>query len=175
MIVFCLFALALSGCGCPYTEKDVSVPDFLQKAVLVMEQDEYAATGNDPECCTGIWSPLKALGVINNEIIERSTIANTTVGREYFEHQGRKVELLPKGKRFSVVRIIAKTKHGIEAVDSGPGPIDYLVLKDEAGVFYKLAIVSLGTNKGEPYMAYYINGVRQGFLDVDLGKQLRAK
>jgi hypothetical protein len=156
VISFCFLALVLSGCGCPYTEKDVAIPDMLKGAMLLTEQDAYLAIGNDPECCTSPTKAVRVLRDINNEIVDNATIMNTTIGRAYFERQGRKVEPLPKGKRFTVARIIAQTKDGIPTIDSSPGPTNYLILSDETGTLYKLAVVSLG----------------QGLLDADLNAQL---
>ena len=171
-ILFSLLIIVLGGCGCPYTEESVAVPDFLKTATLVLEKDAYVAKGIDLESCSRGSSRVRVLKDIAYQIVDSAAISNGTIGKKYYEQQGLTVDPLKSGKKFTIEQIIAQTKHGITTIDSGPGPIFYFILRDERGALYKVATVSLGMNRGEPYLAYYNNGKRVGFLDVNISKHL---
>jgi len=135
--------------NCIYTENSLPVPEQLIRGEIVVARDAYLAIGHDRgHAC------LKSFGSIGREIVEPETINNITVGRKYFTSRGLAVESLKKGKTFRVVDVIAVTKHGLSTFDSGPGPIYYLILKDQNNLLYQIATVSLGLNKGDQFLSF---------------------
>ncbi len=60
--------------------------------------------------------------------------------------------------------MVAKTKHGITTVDSGPGPIYYVILRDDQGDVYKVATVDLGFDASESFMSIYKENMKVGDL-----------
>lgn len=134
--------------SCIYTENKILVPAQLAKSEIVVAKDAYLAVGVDKEDAC-----LKYFGSIDREIVSPESINNLTVGRRYFTNRGLAVESLKKGASFHVVDVVAVTKHGISTIDSGGGPIYYLVLKDKNNISYKIATVSLGINKGDEFLS----------------------
>lgn len=131
---------------CVYREKNLVVPQALERALISMQKDQYVVVGKDPESC----SP--DLGDIRKEIVSESTINNISIGRQYFEDRDRVVEVLPGDTEFRLMEIVARTKHGITAIDSGRGPIYYLILQDSRGETYKIATVQLGFEEEDAYL-----------------------
>lgn len=143
---------------CVYTDEEASIPEDLQNADILLEENVYLARGNDPDNC----SPM--LKSIKNEIVDTETIGNITVGEKYFTERGLTVEPLTSGKTFKLIKIVAVTKHGLSTIDSGSGPLYYLVLKDEQGIIYQIHTASLGSDEDEAFLSFSNNGVRQGML-----------
>lgn len=135
--------------NCIYTEKHLPVPEQLAKGKIVVAKDAYLAIGHDNE-----YACLKNFESIEREIIGPETINNITIGRHYFTERGLRVESLKKGASFHVTGVIARTKHGITTVDSGPGPIYYLILKDQNNISHQIATVSLGLNKEDLFLSF---------------------
>lgn len=135
--------------NCIYTEKRIPVPEQLTKGELVVAKDAYLAIGvNKGYAC------LKNFGSIDREIVGADTINNPTVGRRYFTNRGMTVESLKKGASFRIVDVVAVTKHGISTIDSGPGPIYFLILKDQNNISYQIATVSLGLNNEDLFLSF---------------------
>ncbi|QDK45838.1 hypothetical protein DOM22_12095 [Bdellovibrio sp. ZAP7] len=120
--------------SCIYTEeektvaprfKDAKIHLFRQAAVISGPTEEYAC--------------LPLMNQFTNRIQEV----------QYAHHdKGDKTLIDEKSNlEFSIVRYISVTKHGITTIDSGKGPIDYLILQDQLGKFYRVAVVSLGINR----------------------------
>ena len=64
------------------------------------------------------------------------------------------MESLKKGALFHITDVVAVTKHGITTIDSGSGPIYYLILKDQNNILYHIATVSLGLNKKDLFLSF---------------------
>lgn len=139
---------------CEYTDEIVTTPPELIGATILLEKDQYVGRGREKRVC----DPL--LKEIENQIIDSESINNLTIGKRYFEGRGLTVEILRRGKQFHVEKVIAATKHGLSTIDSGPGPIYYLILRDEDGVVYKIATVFLGFDTKESYLGVYKGNVR---------------
>lgn len=135
--------------SCIYTEESLPVIKELSKGEFVIAKDAYLAIGQDDD-----YSCLQYFGNIDREIVGPGTINNITIGRKYFTNRGLSVKSLKKGSSFRLTEIIAITKHGISTIDSGPGPIFYLVLKDKNNISYQIATVSLGLNKEDLFLSY---------------------
>jgi len=135
--------------NCIYTENRLPVPEQLTKGEILVAKDAYLAIGIDKE-----YACLKNFGSIDREIVGADSINNLTIGRHYFTDRGLTVESLKKGASFRVVDVVAVTKHGLSTIDSGPGPIYYLILKDQNNISYQIATVSLGLNKDDLFLSF---------------------
>lgn len=159
IIIFILFVLLFLGGryiyygsvtrDCIYTENKLPVPGALEAGTVVVAKDAYLAIGIDKE-----HECLDSFGKIDREIVGPDTINNLTIGRQYFTNRGLSVQTLKKGNEFKVVDIISVTKHGLSTIDSGPGPIYYLILQSSDGLLYQIATVSLGLNKQDLFLAF---------------------
>lgn len=138
--------------SCIYTSNKISVPEEIAGGEIIVARDSYVATGVDEE-----YSCLKNFRNIDNEIVGPENINNPTISRRYYIDKGLSLKKLIKGTSFKVVAIISVTKHGISTIDSGPGPIYFLILKDNSGVLYKIATVSFGFNKEDLFLAFINN------------------
>jgi hypothetical protein len=155
IVLYILFHIAFYGFqlgSCEYTDEVVATPPELIGATIVVEKDQYLGRGYDSNNCA---SPLKE---ITNQVISSESINNVTIGRRYFEDRGLTVDFLKKGKKFQLVEIIAQTKHGLGTIDSGSGPIYFLILRDENGDLYQAATVDLSFDEKESSFAAYKNG-----------------
>jgi len=135
--------------NCIYTENRLPVPEQLTKGEIVVAKDAYLAIGINRE-----YACLKNFGSIDRAIVGAATINNLTIGRRYFTDRGLTVESLKKGASFRIVDVVAVTKHGISTIDSGPGPIYYLILKDQNNISYQIATVSFGLNKKDLFLSF---------------------
>ncbi len=135
--------------NCVYTEQVLTVPEHLSEGEIVVVKDAYLATGHDKE-----YSCLKEFRNIDKEIVGPESINNITIGRKYFTSKGLEVTSLKKGEVFRAVSVIAVTKHGISTIDSGSGPIYYLVMKDQNNTFYQIATVSMGLNDSDLFLSF---------------------
>ncbi len=155
---FWVYSYGFNPIPCQYTYEELPIPSELVGIKIVVEQDVYLAKGLTPEVCK--WSGP----IIENEIISNRTIENNTVGKEYYEKQGRTIAPFEKGAEFDLVKIWAQTSHGIITIDGGGGPLYDLVLKDKYGMIYKISTTALD----DDVVAYYKNGVKQGYLTWSL-------
>jgi hypothetical protein len=131
---------------CKYTEDSLEIPEELRDAKFYLEKDSNVVGGENTE-----YSCLREIGKINNDIWDQESMMSFT---SYFTREGRTIEPLKAGKVFALEKIIAVTKHGISTIDSGPGPIYFLVLKDGEGVQYKAAPGDFGTDEKESIMRF---------------------
>lgn len=157
LVLAALFYFAIYGLRfppCVYTNEITTTPPELVGTTVVLEKDQYIGRGLEKGQC----GPL--LRGIDNHIIDSEPINNLTIGRKYFESRGLTVGILSKGKRFRLERIVAQTKHGLSTIDSGPGPIYYLILSDDEGVLYEIATTFLGYDSAESFLAIYKSDVR---------------
>lgn len=134
--------------NCVYTEETLPVPEPLIELEVVVVNRAYLAVGSNKD-----FTCLKKLGSIDREVVSAEIINNVTIGRRYFTVKGMQVESLNKGARFKVVDVVAVTKHGITTIDSGPGPIYFLILKDKNETLYRVATASLGQSKEDLFLA----------------------
>lgn len=135
--------------NCIYTEKKLPVPEQLTKGMIVVAKDAYLAVGHDSK-----YACLKYFGSLDRKIVGPASINNLTIGKRYFTNKGLTVESLKKGALFHVTDVVAVTKHGITTIDSGSGPIYYLILKDQNNISYHIATVSLGFNKKDLFLSF---------------------
>lgn len=135
--------------NCAYTENILPVPEQLTQGEIVVAKDAYLAIGHDKE-----YVCLKSFEDIDREIVGAESINNVTIGRHYFTDRGLVVDSLKKGASFHVVGVVAVTKHGIKTIDSGTGPIYFLVIKDKENILYKIATVGLGFNKDDLFLSF---------------------
>jgi len=142
---------------CEYTFEEAAIPSILIDTKIILEKDVYLAKGIPPDICK--WSGP----IIENEIIDNETIDNITIGKKYYERQGRSVSKLKKEKTFNLIKILARTKHGIGAMFSS-SPIYFLLLKDEMGTLYRIAEVNLGHDEKEAFLGYYRGTTKLGVL-----------
>ena len=132
--------------SCIYTGETIPVRSELASGTLsfVGPAAIYAEAYKPYNCVPEFNSIDHRIGMISNE--------------KYF-NDGRFVDPLKithvnesSKIEFRVVGLIAITKHGISTIDSGSGPINYLILKDQNDVLYHVAHASLGINKGEEFL-----------------------
>ena len=135
--------------SCIYTEESLPVIKKLSNGEFVIAKDAYLAIGKNAD-----YNCLQNFGNIDREIVGPETINNITIGRKYFTNRGISVKSLKKGSSFRLTDIIAITTHGLSTIDSGPGPIFYLILKDKNNISYQIATVSLGLNKEDLFLSF---------------------
>jgi len=135
--------------NCIYTEDILQVPQQLIDGKIVVAKDAYVGVGHDKD-----YSCLQNFDNIDREIINPKSIDDISVGRKYFINKGLKIESLKKNTTLTIVNVIAVTKHGLSAIDSGSGPIYFLILKDQNNILYKIATVSLGINKDDLFLSF---------------------
>lgn len=145
--------------NCIYTEESLPVPEQISKGTLVVTKEVYVGTGQDPEN-----SCLKNLGTIGREIINSESIDNVTVGKRYYTDKGLAVEPLSLGTTFRVVGMLSIKKHGISTIDSGSGPINYLILEDRNGIKHQIATSGLGINSEDLFLTYSEPGQPRAML-----------
>jgi hypothetical protein len=138
--------------GCIYTEQKLSIPEEFARGVVTVAKDAYVAVGQDTNELS--YTCLPFMGSIQRELVGPDDIDNLTIGRKYFTDRGLAVEPVKKGTTFRVVDVMAVTKHGITTIDSGPGPIYFLILKDQNNLLYHIATVSLGINKQDLFLSF---------------------
>jgi hypothetical protein len=152
--------------SCIYTEEILPVPKALAEGTIVVGRQAYLAKGIDPET-----SCLPIFGKIKQEIVGPGTIGNPSIGEEYFTEGGRTVQTLATGTEFKVTGVAKVTKHGISTIDSGPGPLYFLILKDKADLDYQIHTAGTGINEDELFLTYVSVSAKasesttQNFLD----------
>jgi hypothetical protein len=130
--------------NCIYTEEILPVPKTLAKGTIVVGRQAYLAKGIDRET-----SCLPIFGKIKQEIVGPATIGNLSIGEKYFTEGGRTVQTLATGTEFKVTGVAKVTKHGINSIFSGPGPLYFLILKDKADLDYRIHTTETGINEDE--------------------------
>lgn len=122
--------------NCIYTEEKIPVPILLSDGKLITTQKSFEVIGLE--------SPDMSCSLIY------SSIARELISTENSElYEGLKsvtVKEISAGKVFRVVDAFTQTKHGISTIDSGPGPIELLILEDEQGVQYFIPPGGFGVN-----------------------------
>ncbi len=148
--------------SCSYTEDPVNIPFSLSKKTFILEEDAYLAVGKSKEYC------VPSLREISHELLSVDVVENSAIDKEYFMLNGQVIKALLKGKVFTIDSIVSQKKHGIGSMDSGSGPIDYILLRDEEDVLYILPTpyISFGAGVDDGIsLGLYEDGVKVGFLD----------
>lgn len=133
---------------CEYTFDHFNISSTLIDRKVILIKNAYVAKGLAPDFCK--FSEYQ----ISNQIVHSKTINNYSVGKGYYEKQGRAIEKLEKGKIFDFVAVIAKTRHGIGSMFTS-SPSFFLLLKDKSGVEYRIYISSLGFDADEAILSYF--------------------
>ncbi|WP_413557351.1 hypothetical protein [Bdellovibrio sp. HCB209] len=119
---------------CIYTEEEREVSARFKTAKLHLFKQAALITGPSAD-----YACLPEMKQYENHIVEVQYSNN---------ERGTKSLLDPNAKlEFEIVKYISVTKHGVTTMDSGPGPVDFLILKDQTGKLYRVATVSLGINR----------------------------
>lgn len=127
---------------CEYTEKEIAVPKELAANKVVFTHDIRQAIGKNVEG----YGCLSILGNITKELVPPDDINKETVD-SMFAHGGLVLkDILANQNEFQVTKILEVTKHGIGTIDSGSGPIYFLVLTDKTGDLFQIATVMLEEN-----------------------------
>ena len=148
--------------NCIYTEEKLSVPKELAEGKLVTTQTAYEFIGlEDKEMSC---SPINAN--IARELISPE---NKTT----YEGFGMTIKEIPVGKVFHVIDAFTQTKHGISTIDSGPGPIELLILQDEQGTHYTISPAGFGINKEGRFLKF-VSGEKEQLLDSSAFYQIGA-
>jgi wobble nucleotide-excising tRNase len=120
--------------SCVYTEEEKTVAPRFKTAKIRLFKQAVVISGPTEE-----YACLPLINQFTNRIQEVQYARN---------EKGDKTLIDEKSNlEFEIIKYISVTKHGITTMDSGKGPIDYLILKDQLGKFYRVAIVSLGINR----------------------------
>lgn len=119
---------------CIYTEEERTVSARFQSAKISLFRQAALMSGPTEE-----YACLPMMREYTNHIVEV----------QYAGHEKGQKSLIDEKSNleFQIIKYISVTKHGITTMDSGSGPIDYLVLKDQNGKVYRIATVSLGINR----------------------------
>lgn len=149
LVVILLFlALCLRTCyygspfrSCIYTEKEIPLSTKIKKSKILFARPAVIVSNGDDESFTC----LSEMGLVSNQIVEQRYA--------YIYKKGQQRTITPADNIIlEPIRLISVTKHGITTIDSGSGPILYLILKDPSGAFYQIATVGLGMNKGDEFL-----------------------
>lgn len=135
---------------CIYTENEIQMNQeilnskiYLTRSAVVIENIEHE------------YSCLDKMSLIHKKIIQDKNITDYR-----YQINDKNIKYLNEKSpiEFTPIKLLAISKHGITSIDSGAGPINYLILKDQNGEFYEVATVSLGLNKGEEFLKSIYNG-----------------
>lgn len=120
--------------SCIYTEEEKTISARFQSAKLFLFKPAAVISGPSED-----YACLPMMSQYTNHIVEV----------QYSNHEKGEKSLIDEKSNleFQIVKYISVHKHGITTMDSGPGPIDYLILKDQSGKRYRVATVSLGINR----------------------------
>jgi hypothetical protein len=142
---------------CIYTEKDIPLPVELQGTILVVDSREgvYVFEGSNVEglACS------ETLG-----LIEKSIVNGQDARAVYTQQYGAKELESIQGRKLTLKRIIASTKHGINTIGSGSGPLHWLILEDEDGTKYRLGTSYLGLDGQRSFLDVWKDNERKGAL-----------
>ncbi|MFV8250305.1 hypothetical protein [Bdellovibrio bacteriovorus] len=139
---YCYYGSLLRSCV--YTEETKVVSAKFSNAKIRLIRPAAILRGTDKE-----YQCLAEMGAITNKIVE----AKYAIHYRY-QIENLQTETVDAGSNleFEIVKMIAVKKHGIKTMDSGSGPIEHLILKDQHGNLYEVATVSLGLNAGDEYL-----------------------
>lgn len=132
--------------NCIYTEKTLAMkPNVATAKVIFARPAAIVSEAYEPyKCLLGFASVKNQIMNSRYELRYDNGSAIDLKKITYVDSKS-KIELQP-------VRLVAVFKHGITTVDSGSGPITYLILKDQYDVQYQVPTVDLGINEGEEFL-----------------------
>ena len=146
---------------CVYTYKNSVVPPLLLGKKIILKKTAYLVRGTPPDSCE--WSDIQVF----NEIVHSDAINNVSVGKHYYESQGRRVFDLKTGKIFHLKNIVSRSRRGLGSIFSS-SPIYFLLLQDELGAEYKVSLSSLGYDEKEAIFRFHPESTEVGFLSWGL-------
>lgn len=132
---------------CAYTEENVVIPPELAAGQIITTKKSYRIEGVDSE-----YACLPVLGNV------KGMFSGSRNYEAYYTRKGLHYKEVPKEEEFKIVRILRVTKHGIATIDSGSGPLYFLILADKQGGLLKLATVSTGVNEKDRFLKYTLSG-----------------
>lgn len=127
--------------SCIYTEQELPMAEKLKKSKIFFTKSAVIISNGSQED----FSCLLLMGSIPNKIIERRYAYIYKEGQQRIVNPSDDLEM-------EIIKIVAVTKHGITTIDSGSGPLTYLILRDKSGVSYKVPTVGLGINDGDEFL-----------------------
>lgn len=158
---YCYYGSLLSSCV--YTEENQAVLPQLTNAKIRLIRPAAILRGTDKE-----YQCLAEMGAITNKLVEAKHAIHY---RYQIENMLTETVDTSSNLEFELVKMIAVKKHGIKTMDSGSGPIRHLILKDQNGVFYEVATVSLGLNAGDEYLKAITADGQEIILNPDSFKE----
>ncbi|QDK38127.1 hypothetical protein [Bdellovibrio sp. NC01] len=145
---YCYYGAVFSSCI--YSEKELPLTAEFTDSVFILTKSVAVVRGESAD-----YKCLPHMGQIRNMLVEaqyadhyRTSVVNGKI--EYID--------VKSGLNLYPMEVVAVTKHGITTMDSGSGPIYYVVMRDPTGQLYQVATVSLGLNKGDEFMKAVKNG-----------------
>ncbi|UYL07793.1 hypothetical protein B9G69_012130 [Bdellovibrio sp. SKB1291214] len=120
--------------NCIYTEEERTVSPRFVSAQISLIRQAAVISGKPAE-----YACLPIMSQYTNHIVEVQ-YAGTEKGQKSLIDEKSNLE-------FQIIKYVSVTKHGITTMDSGSGPVDFLILKDQNGKIYRVATVSLGINR----------------------------
>lgn len=135
---------------CTYTENEIHMNEEMLNSKIYFTRSAAVIENIEHE-----YSCLDKMSFIHKKIIQNKNVADYK-----YQITDKNIKYLNENSliEFTPVKLLAISKHGITSIDSGTGPINYLILKDQNGEFYEVATVSLGLNKGEEFLKSKYNG-----------------
>ena len=124
--------------SCIYTEKEIALLPEIKKSTITLIHPASIMEGPSPG-----YQCLQQMGSIKNEI-------RSMEDAKYFPE--RRHRLMDDSTKLQPTKLIAVTRHGFTTIDSGPGPIFQLILRDRSGALYSIPTIGLGLNRGEEFL-----------------------
>jgi len=143
--------------SCIYTEEKVPLPPVVKTSQIFLIKPVVVVNDGSPE-----YSCLTEMRTISNKLVEQKYAY-------IYKNMEQRTITPSDGMTFEAVQLIAVTKHGITTIDSGSGPIYYLILKDQSGTYYQVATVGLGINSGDEFLKA-VSEDKEFILNYDLFK-----
>lgn len=125
--------------SCPYTEMEVPLTDDIAHAKIVLTKGTSLLSGEDSD-----YLCLKEMGQIKLKLVDPASATHYK-----YQIKDLKIDHITpnSGLEFTAVKLISVTKHGLGTIDSGKGPFDHLILRDQNGKLYDVALVYLGVSE----------------------------
>lgn len=144
IIGLAFFHYADSISNCAYTETELELAPEIAEARLKIIKGATQVHGKDKE-----YRCLKEMSQIENILVTPDSATNYKYQIENIKYD----HLAPNSDlEFTAIKLMSVSKHGLATIDSGKGPIQYLILKSQNGTLYSVATVSLGLNAGDEFL-----------------------
>lgn len=135
--------------NCPYTETVVQIPASFANGEIQLGYDVAIGKGFE-----SAYSCLPMMGKIPQHIMGAED--------SKWEHELKfAIADTESDIRLKPEKIIVVTKHGLSTIDSGSGPIVYLILKDKEGQFFSIADVDMGIRESESILTFIVGKEKQ--------------